>query len=589
MSLLVWLPLIKDTNNQGVADTTITTTGTITYSAGKLGNALTFNTSALTLKPAPITGSMSEFSFAFWYKPTDITNTHCIYNGRATVGGAVSIFRVSANTFRFDDGAQHTFTYKTVKDTWQHIVFTRDNTNIKLYVNGVLNQTMTSSSFTSAGSTASIGMSSTSGTTPSGNSIAGQINDYRIYDHVLSVKEIKELAKGLCLHLPLDWGGNENILPYTPVTSNSSEYNTELGRTVWVRSTTATGESYIYGSRTDIVEQSAKYTFSAWIWVNEYVKSVDFYWLSTNITNKKTGATWDNVTSVTGQTPTPSTWNYMTWTFTTKADDYTGFIRVDNNGSSTSGTAAILKVANMKLEKGEKATPYIPHKNDTTYSAVSYGDKFIQDCSGYNRAVTKTGTGMSISSDSPRGTGTNWNGGGKIYVTGGFPVGTTTIFTINAWVRTTADKTQTRYNDVFGFYSKNNAGNTTYTRCELESTAGTNLKWFGAIADASGFCDYSMTTGTWAMITLVSDGSTLKSYKDGVLLTTFTPTSSYNAWQSTGDLIIGDQNAGTGYYDIADFRVYATALSADDIKELYQIPAQIDKSGNVYCSNFVEE
>ena len=31
----------------------------------------------------------------------------------------------------------------------------------------------------------------------------GQLQDFRYYDHCLSPKEVKEIAKGLCLHLPL--------------------------------------------------------------------------------------------------------------------------------------------------------------------------------------------------------------------------------------------------------------------------------------------------------------------------------------------------------------------------------------------------
>jgi len=40
---------------------------------------------------------------------------------------------------------------------------------------------------------------------------------------------------------------------------------------------------------------------------------------------------------------------------------------------------------------------------------------------------------------------------------------------------------------------------------------------------------------------------------------------------------------------MSDFRMYYTALSAKQIKELYNTSVTIDKSGNVYARKLVEE
>jgi hypothetical protein len=37
-----------------------------------------------------------------------------------------------------------------------------------------------------------------------------------------------------------------------------------------------------------------------------------------------------------------------------------------------------------------------------------------------------------------------------------------------------------------------------------------------------------------------------------------------------------------------DFRAYATALSAEDIAELYHTAASIDSQGNLFCGEVVE-
>lgn len=175
-----------------------------------------------------------------------------------------------------------------------------------------------------------------------------------------------------------------------------------------VRSTTSTAETFLAPPRTSKVEPSTEYTFSCDIFVNEYVKSVDFYWLSDTETDKKTGTQFVNATYFCAHLkPTVGIWQRVNATFTTNADDYTGFIRIDNNGSTTEGSAAILKVANLKLEKGNKATEWTPAPEDiqngiddaakTATNFMQYdstglqiGNKSSGSWSGFRTQITST-------------------------------------------------------------------------------------------------------------------------------------------------------------------------------------------------------
>lgn len=136
------------------------------------------------------------------------------------------------------------------------------------------------------------------------------------------------------------------------------------GHCVQRTNTTTSGENYIGSTRTGIVEPSTEYTFSADIWVNEYFKPYEIFWLSDTEESPKTGSGYVNVLSRGMRTATANTWTRISWTFTTKADDRTGFIRFDNNGTTEEGNESILRVANLKLEKGNRATDWTPAPED---------------------------------------------------------------------------------------------------------------------------------------------------------------------------------------------------------------------------------
>jgi hypothetical protein len=173
----------------------------------------------------------------------------------------------------------------------------------------------------------------------------------------------------LVAHYKLDGGGANNLLTNTSNPSSTSGlvsvpatcsviYDETLDLNVFQSLTSATGETYIYSTRTPVIEKSTEYTFSCDVFVNDFVKSIETFWLSDTEASQKTGSGYVNITNRSHSIPKRNEWYHLTWTFTTKADDRTGYIRIDNNGSSASGTDAIMKITNLKLEKGNRDSGY---------------------------------------------------------------------------------------------------------------------------------------------------------------------------------------------------------------------------------------
>lgn len=96
------------------------------------------------------------------------------------------------------------------------------------------------------------------------------------------------------------------------------------------------------------------------------------------------------------------------------------------------------------------------------------------------------------------------------------------------------------------------------------------------------------SVNVWHHFVMVGDGSTNKLYMDGEL---YGVAKTYKGITGSS-IVINGWDSSTNYKTngyISDFRIYSTALSAEDVKELYNTSASIDKSGNIYAYEFREE
>ena len=190
-------------NNGSVTDSTCPTWSSDTP---RYKGSYVFNGNNQYLKfQNPITSSSTDFTISCWVKFDDTTGNSTICTMKTAVGNGIALFKIG-NKIRFDDNAQFTFSDYTISaNAWTHVIVTRLSSCKKLYVNGILKQTVnTVGDMKLISNVGTIGASSQSGDGIS-NYLNGQLSDFRIYATALDNQTIEELYK---VGASLDSSGN---------------------------------------------------------------------------------------------------------------------------------------------------------------------------------------------------------------------------------------------------------------------------------------------------------------------------------------------------------------------------------------------
>lgn len=580
MSLQVWLPLNGDLHNQGLSSTTFS--GTAAYkSYGKLGGQSLSLQNRITCFTPALNG-VQFFSIAFWCRIED--NPDSTANWMDVIGFTDQKSDNSANgQFRFETGylsdseggihwhdndiyaiimGSNKYNTAAQRNEWHHIVVTVANNSVKSYYDGALQNTQTTS-LNKGHLTGSwwLGQSTT----------RGCIQDVRIYDHCLSSKEVEEIAKGLVLHYPLNNNGlgNTNLAlntfyemrPYTipshyvRITNNASTdfFNLSVGDTYTCRAKITAGEK-------DICLRIEFYTDS------NTRTSIFGNWIAAGTTGYST----------------------ITSTLTAEQRNYSLMQICLQSGVNTSTSGMC---GELKLEKGSMATPWCPNNINTN---------IIYDTSGYcNNGIVvgdittitpspRYNVAAHLESSSP----TTNNGTGLTYIQTAFRLTAPTQMTIcwwghpesgldgnsnhAAWCTSASSSAPTDY-DQTAFHHRDKR----FDIC-LNSASSTSL--------SLRFDNY--TLNEWHYYSVTYDGKIAILYKDGIETNRSTISSSEAPLKTFSYLYIGFSKAGGVYRktlgSYSDFRIYATALSAQQIKELYTTSMQIDSSGSVFARELVE-
>ena len=547
MSLRVRLPLDGNLENKGLDLISVTNSGATINTAGKVGQCYSFDGTddyiSLSGLGNIFKGGSNPFSMSFWFYHTGNSRRGVIFGNYGLISSnRFNVELTAANVLRFwwdgsPDWTISTFTIPT--QTWIHCTIVYDGSAVRIYKDGVLNATR-SGALTAKTPTGNyyLGRDSRTGAT----AFYGKLNEFQVYDHALSIHEIKDIYRTLILHYKLDDPylniGTNLISSINPVNPVAEYENGVVVHTVSDPSLFVDIQYYLSTSLTG----SQPYTIS-------------FLAKSSN------GSTLPQVilgtTGVMEQIDIIDGYNVLTFTPNQNGAN------VINLMFTGADYTADFYVTNMKVESGSTATPY--------------GDslpKQVYDCSGYGRdAATLQGTVSTSSSGQPRYS--------KCFTTSQSGIMSKDFYIpavcTYCWWANVPNGTAKFFIDA----RKNNTG------VQPAYQSGTTFQVYSTNGGSNNH-SISISYNTWHhfAVVLTESGNTV--FMDGVQVATGTTAKGVN---SLSYVTVGMRHSSTYLYTgmkINDVRLYATALTVDDVKEI-MTQASLDNKGNFFCYELVED
>lgn len=607
MSLQVWLPLNGTLENKGVAN--ITTTSTPTYLNGILGKGVSL-TPRVSFSNLP---KLNKFSIFFWAKVDS-----CSVDWADVIGfTSKQKDDASASDFRFEatktsracsfhnnspyaiTSASRILITEAQKGTWHNVGVTYDGKTLCSYIDGV-------KTYTDSGLEGYLINTFHIGET---NNMVGVMNDLRIYDDVLSLDQIKEITKGLILHYPLNNGsGNENLvedsLNFTKNWSIASDWTKHIGEDgITYITSTRTGSTANTWSRAIPAYKIIPADFPDGITVSFDFKCDDYSLLTQkcicslqtyNESNTRVGWVEPNsdlkTSYINGENIQDGVWVRIGRRFSA-AD----LVKVSQSEYTSDDVAytkisfqlvrdGTISIKRVKLEKGNKMSSWCPNVTELGNTA---NIEFDESGNGYNGEKS---TGVLPQVDSPIGVGSyNLTKKGYIHKIPAMLTSENKNFSISTWVKfDNTSSTMCIYNNrttvgsgIAIFYV---GGRIRFD--DGNDSGGTSHQWTP---------NKTFTANTWYYICVTRSASKKKLYVNGEfieessnvggLLDLGTQYASIGASSTNG--AAGNSNMFLG--NMTDFRIYGSELSASDVKGLYETKAKIDKNGNLYCNEFIED
>ena len=607
MALQIWLPLRGNLNNYGVSNLTFTTvsSNTAVNTSGKVGSCYYNNSnSAGGIKSNAQINLGDKVSMFCWVKldsffaSSNLTGILGQHRFSSNQGMGITMKYVSSTTGKLSlntgNGSARTYNTYTGNTTlnagtWYHVGFTYDKSTsvINFYVNGEFDGTATYVNQKNVADYVQLfgwSFSGTSGSTIYGNyQLKGSLNDVRIYDHVLSIKEIKEISKCLILHYKLDDEYSESTTNIDPCRNKLYENATTLPGMALSSGTLSIVNFDGYKCyKLEINKDNISAWFGVYINCNpiSYGAAVGNTVTRSMMMYVPSGQTLPGhfTESIEGNSTNksynqynyskPNTWQRV-WLKGTLADTGTNNYLHYFCAVSSGSVHITCYLRDFQMEIKDHITPFTPS------SRIGK----VLDYSGYDYTGTPNGN-ILLSSNSPKYQKcthlTTDNDNISI------PMPNVPTFTYAFWFKRDRVSHTTREMIMTGWYGVSfelNTNNTLTFKC----ATGTNH----AERNVTTTTTFTSTSAWYHIACTHTDGVGSKIYVNGVLNNSYSFTELMG--YSTSSAIIGKYPGFPFHGYVSDFRLYANELSAQDISNLYHDAFAIDNMQNSYCGELLED
>jgi len=545
-------------------------------------------------------------TYSFWINPNSSGNATYARRLFGDVGGTSY-----TNSITFDKPNSKVTYYENTTarssatisdDAWSHIAFTSDGTTLKVYTNGSLSNTYTTSGFVSSINEIC--------STSSNRQFKGSIDQVRIFSKALSSAEVGKLYGN---------GAGEIACAYTSTTdnvaypiANTAYYKLDNNSKDSARSTGKFNEGAVFNGSSSYISGTVGATtttsFSMWIKINntsssQFIQVFDNNNFAIFIYNGKLNiqyASGSNSNGVAWTISNASNWNHIAGTFTSssstlyvngvqKAESMSNWVNAESvpyigNRNALDGyfdgEIDQVRIYNTALDSTDVSNLYAETVSDTSTLSFPSGKTAIAtyqldgnstDLSGnYNGTDTNItyaydGTESNIEYRFGRfGQAAVFNGSSSGINLNSVNLGTT--YTISAW---------------FNWDGVDNNQNSTIVGSSDENPSIIHNKYstLNSISyDYSGGAQVLLSNidaNTWYHVAIVQNGTSFEGFINGIsVVTATTPTLT-----ATIEGIGYDPNQSRWFSGKIDqVRMYSSALTSSQVTELYNEKPEVDTS-----------